>query len=533
VAVVTSALSIERAAAASGKPAVASERATMMHDAVIIGAGHNGLVAAAYLARAGRSVLVVERRELAGGACVSEHPWPGWTVSTASYVCSLLHPDIISELDLKAYGYQAYRKDPSSFTVLGDGRSLVLGRDRQANRREIAAWSQADVDGYERCDAAIVEHAAELFNAMNDDEPRFERLSGAAQSMFLGSAATFVERYIETPVLQAAIASEGIIGTFAGPRDAGTGYVMAHHFAGRALGVQGAWGYVRGGMGSISAALAAVATKQGAQVRTGAAVSTLLVDGGRAAGVALEDGTEIRSRAVLSNADPRTTFARLVPSGTLDAEFLKKVSDWRDEGSSLKLNLALGELPRFAGRSLNGDGMRQPGSATIHITPDIDYLQRAFQDAAAGLPSREPFLECFLQTPSDPSLAPPGKHLLSIFAQYFPYNRSDGPWTSSKRETAADLIVETLGRYAPNVPAAVEERQILAPPDLEDRFNLPRGHIFHGELLPGQIFEKRFAVRTPLPGLYLCGSGTHPGGCVSGIPGWRGARACLQDLAHV
>lgn len=503
-----------------------------MHDAVIIGGGHNGLVAAAYLAKAGRSVIVLERRELVGGACVSEHPWPGWTVSTASYVCSLLHPDIIAELDLAGYGYQAYRKHPSSFTVLRDGRSLVLGRDREANRREIAAWSKADADGYERCDAAIVVCAGELFDAMNDDEPRFDRLSSAARSMFLGSAAEFVERYIETPVLQAAIASEGIIGTLAGPRDAGTGYVMAHHFAGRAMGVQGAWGYVRGGMGSISSALAAVATKFGASIRTGAAVSTLLMDGQRAAGVVLEDGTEIRGRAVLSNADPRTTFARLAPSGTLDAAFLKKVSSWRDHGSSLKLNLALGELPTFTCGSVNGEGMRQPGSATIHITPDIDYLQKAYEDAAAGKPSSEPFLECFLQTPSDPSLAPPGKHLLSIFAQYFPYTRADGPWTDAKRAAAADVIVETLGRYAPNVPAAVEARQILAPPDLEERFNLPRGHIFHGELLPDQIFEKRFAARTPLQGLYLCGSGTHPGGCVSGIPGWRGARACLDDLAH-
>ncbi len=500
----------------------------MKYDAVVIGAGHNGLVAAAYLSKAGQRVLVLERSEVVGGAAVSEHPWKGWTVSSASYVCSLLHPDIIEGLELKRHGYEATLKNPASFNALRDGRSLLISRDRAANAREIAKFSQADVAGFERLDETLTRHAAELFEHLNDDEPRFASLSAETQRMFLGSAAEFAERYLETPVLQAAIATDGIIGTFAGPRDPGTGYVLAHHYAGRAFGIQGAWGYVRGGMGTISNAIAAAARGYGGEIRTGAPVHAVRIERGHATGVVLDEGTEIESHAVLSNADPKTTFLRLVPDGTFEPDFMQRVQGWQDEGCTIKLNLALGELPVFTARPTHEAGPQH--NATIHIAPDMDYIQRAYEEAKRGEPASEPFLEMYLQSPNDPSIAPPGKHLLSIFAQYFPYHRADGEWTPEKKRAAEDSIIATLAQYAPNVPDAIEGRQLFTPPDLESRFGLPRGHIFHGELLPGQIFEDRFSTKTPLAGLFLCGSGAHPGGCVSGIPGWRAARALLRDL---
>ncbi len=500
----------------------------MKYDAIVVGAGHNGLVAAAYLAKAGLATLVLERSEVIGGAAVSEHPWPGWTVSAASYVVSLLHPDIVHDLELESHGYHAYLKNPSSFTATLDGRSLLLSRDREQTAREVGAFSRSDVSGLASLDELLCRYAREIYDSFFDADPRFDRLSPQAQAMFRGSAAEFTEHYIETPMLAAAIANDGIVGTFEGPRNPGTGYVLAHHYAGRAMGIQGAWGYVRGGMGSISAAIASSARQSGAQIRTSAAVASLLVRNRRAAGVVLADGTEIEAEAVLSNADPLTTFLRLVPRSALDADFINRVEQWRCDGPSLKLNLALGELPNFTCRpGLAADGHL---NATIHIAPDIDYLQRAYEEAAGGLPSSEPMLEIFLQTPSDPTLAPPGKHLLSIFAQYYPYARTDGAWSDERRQMAAENIIRIIGLYAPNVPKAVEGMQLFTPADLEKRFGLPKGHIFHGELLPGQIFEDRFSVKTPLARLYLCGSGTHPGGCVSGAPGVRGARALLKDL---
>ncbi len=502
------------------------------YDAIVVGAGHNGLVAAAYLAKAGLSVLVLERRDVLGGAAVSEAVWPGWTVSTASYVCSLLHPRIIAELQLKSYGYEAYAKDPASFTPLPDGRSLLLSRDPAENAREIAAFEPADVAGFAAFEAEATGLGSALFDAFEAEDPATVRFDDPTNAAFAGSAAALVERFVGTPVLQATLATDGLIGTDAGPYDAGTGYVLAHHYAGRALGTQGAWGFVHGGMGSISRALGLAARIAGCAFQTNAPVARILIRDGAVYGVALENGTEFEAPLVLSNATPHTTFATLLDTGDVPAAVRVKLATWRSDGCSLKLNLALGELPDFTARP--GNATAAPHHrATVHVAPSLKYLQTAHDEAHAYGASREPMLECFMQTPTDPSLAPAGKHLLSIFAQYYPYERSDGPWDRSKRDAAEKSIVNTLARYAPNLPNAIEAVQLLAPPDLEERFGLYRGHIFHGELLPGQILSDRFTVRTGIEGLLLCGSGASPGGCVSGIPGFHAARVALAGTVSV
>ena len=481
-------------------------------------------------------MAVFEQRGILGGAAVSETGvWPGYTLSTASYVCSLLDPWLVEELELRSRGLEYYRKDPYAFTPLLDGRSLLLGTNSAKNADEIAAFDRRDVAGF----AAYVERTDRLgralFETFSDDRPRFGRFDAETQALLRGSAAELVERYISTPVLQAELVNDGLIGTYLGPRDAGTGYVLAHHLAGRLLGTQGSWAFVNGGMGSVSRALAAAAVAYGAEIFCGADVSRILIEKGRACGVECAttefsgaDTFRVRARAVVSNAHPRTTFLDLLDSTALDSEFVASVKAWKSIGASLKLNLALGELPNFTCRP--GTNVQPHHRATIHVAPSIDYLQKAYEDAREIGESAEPLIECFLQTPTDTSLAPAGKHILSIFAQYFPYDRADG-WSDEKRDAAADKIVAILARYAPNLPNAIEQRQVLAAPDLEERFGLIGGHIFHGELLPGQIYEERFPTATPVPNLYLCGSGAHPGGCVSGFPGKRAAKTVLREFS--
>jgi phytoene dehydrogenase-like protein len=471
--------------------------------------------------------IVLERRDVLGGAAVTEPVWPGYKVSLASYVCSLLDPQVVADLDLAAHGYHAYRKDPASFTPLVGGRSLLLGSDDAANAREIAAFDPGDVAGFAAFDAEAARLGSALFESFADDVPSFARFPAATRTTLEGSVADLVERYVRTPVLQATLATDGLIGTGAGPRDRGTAYVLAHHYAGRALGVQGAWGFVRGGMGAISTAAAGAARAAGATLRTGCVVERIALSDGRAARIELRDGTAITARAILVNADPKTLFLRLLDAGDVPTELHARAAAWRSNGMSLKINLALGELPDFHARP--GTNEQPHHRATIHVAPSIDFLQQAYDDARQLGTSREPMLECFMQTPTDPSLAPPGKHILSIFAQYFPYDRTDRPWQAADRDAIADRIVAQLAAYAPNIPGAIEHRQVLAPPDLEATLGLWGGHIFHGELLPDQIYEQRFGVRAGIDGLYLCGSGTHPGGCVSGFPGRRAAAAVIAD----
>ena len=497
------------------------------YDALVIGSGHNGLAAAALLSDAGLRVAILERSDRIGGATVSERDrWPGYTISAASYVCSLLDPWLIERLDLRAHGYDAYRKDPASFTPLLDGRSLLLGADEEQNAEEIARFDPADIAGFAAFDREATALGSALFERFADMEPRFDRFDAQVRAALEGSVAALVERHVRTPVLQATLATDGLIGTYRGPFDAGTGYVLAHHYAGRAFGVQGAWGFVRGGMGAISQALLSAAQARGARAFTDANVTRFLLDGDRVVGAVTEDGREFRAHTVLSNAHPVTTYRDLLGEEHLDDATKGALARWQSVGPALKLNLALGELPNFSARP--GTTLQPHHRATIHVAPDLAFLQRAHDDARRTGESEEPMLECFMQTPTDPSLAPPGKHILSIFAQYFPADRPGG-WDTARRDAAAAKIVAQLARYAPNIPNAIEARQLMVASDLEERFGLIGGHIFHGELLPGQIFERRFGVRSPIAGLYLCGSGTHPGGCVSGFPGRRAAQAVLAD----
>ena len=500
-------------------------------DVAIIGSGHNGLACAALLAKAGLRVVVCERLDRLGGATVSDTDlWPGYTVSAASYVCSLLDPWLVSELDLGSHGYSVYRKDPASFTPMQDGRSLLLGANDELNAREIGNFDPDDFVGFHAFEAEAMRLGSLLFDTFADPEPNFERFDSETQALLRGSAADLVERYVKTPVLQATLATDGLIGTNRGPRDAGTGYVLAHHYAGRALGTQGAWGYVRGGMGGVSQALASSARSLGVEILTNASVARIIIRDNRARGLILEDGREIHARTIASNAHPRTTLLGLAAGAEMPSWLRDKIVLWRTSGSSLKLNLALGELPNFTARP--GFHAQPHHRATIHVAPSLDYLQKAYEDGRSDGASEAPMLECFMQTPTEPSLAPPGKHILSIFAQYFPYDRYDR-WSTEARDAITKIVIDTLALYAPNIPDAIEAQQLLAPPDLESRFGLVGGNIFHGELLPGQIFEHRFNVRTPIDGLYLCGSGTHPGGCVSGFPGRRAAQAIVHDIISV
>jgi phytoene dehydrogenase-like protein len=368
-----------------------------------------------------------------------------------------------------------------------------------------------------------------LFESFADAEPSFERFDATTQATLRGSAAELVERFVRTPVLQATLATDGLIGTGRGPRDPGTAYVLAHHYAGRALGAQGAWGFVRGGMGAVASAIAGAARAHGAELCVDSPVERIAVRDGRATAIELRDGRRVTADAILVGADPQTTFLHLLDRSDVPPALYTKAVNWDVNGVAFKLNLALDELPNFQARP--GMTPQPHHRATIHVAPSIAYLQQAFSDAQRLGVSREPMLECFMQTPTDATLAPPGKHILSVFAQYYPYNRTDRPWRAQDREDIADTIVATLARYAPNIPSAIEHRQMLAAPDLERLIGLPGGHIFHGELLPDQIFEHRFPMRTGIAGLYLCGSGTHPGGCVSGFPGRRAASAVIDDLA--
>ncbi len=508
-----------------------------MYDAIVIGAGHNGLVCANYLARTGLKVLVAERTDRIGGACVTEELFPGFRISTASYSLSLLLPQIVDELGLDL---DVRIKEPELFAPYDGGGGLVLWRDPAKRREALEEISRADADAMVRWDDMWEQAAQRLRPLLTYPATRKQALRAFRnpnyekffKKVVESSIAELCDEFFESELIKGLMASQGIIGSAAGPRTPGTGYIYLHHAFGEAAGQSGAWGFVRGGMGAITTALADVLRAAGGEIRTEAeVVKVKLDDRRRAAGVVLASGEEIDAPVVLSNATPQTSLGFLADAH-LPPEFVEDIELTPTAGTVVKVNCALGGLPKFTGM---GDGSK-PGpehTGTITISPSVDYLEDAARIASKGQPSPNMFCEAWIQTASEPELAPEGKHTLSVFAQYAPYDLADGRW-AERREQIGDMVIATLERYAPGLSDLIEGRLVLGPPDLEERFGLTGGNIFHGELLPEWLFDRRPAstwhrYRTPLPGFYMCGSGTHPGGGVCGAPGRNAARTVLED----
>ncbi len=522
------------------------------YDVIVIGGGHNGLVNAAYLARAGRRVLVLEQRHVLGGAAVSEQVVPGFTFSVFSYVVSLLRPEIVRELDLPRHGLEILPLD-GTFTPMPDGNYLWRMSDHFRTLREIARHSRADAEAYDEYGRSMVEMARFVKPMLGLTPPdptslhprgladlasmlsRFRALSSADQlaqlQLMTMGAVDFLDRWFETDVLKATMAASGIIGTFLGVRSPGTAYVLLHHYMGEIDGAFRAWGLPRGGTGGISNSLAAAAREAGAEIRTGAAVERILVRSGRARGVVLRSGDEIEGRVISSSLDPRQTFERLTGLEHLPDEFAADVRRYRYRGSSGKVNLALDGLPDFT--CLPGRGPHLRGA--ISISPGVDYMERAYDDAKYGRFSRRPYIDIVIPSLTDPSVAPPGKHVMSCFVQYAPYHLRESTW-DEERERFGDTVVATIAEYAPNLPRLVVGRQVLTPLDIERMVGLSEGNIFQGELTLEQLFFLRPApgwaqYRTPIRDLYMCGSATHPGGGIMGAPGRNAARRILAETA--
>ena len=535
-------------------------------DCIVIGGGHNGLIAAAYLAKAGRSVCVLERRRVLGGCAATEEVWPGYRVSIGAYVISLLLPEIVRDLRLTRRGLAILPRDPSSFTPLADGRCLLLGQDMPRNQREIARFSRRDAEAFPAYDAFLdrVARAVEPALAATAPNPfppprgrrlgvrarlrdaaRLRRLRArlgrlgsdlpAALELLTGAARPILERWFETEALRATLATDAVIGAFAAPSTPGSAYVLLHHAMGRAGGARGVWGYVRGGMGGLADALEAVCSDLGVETRREADVRRILTAGRAVRGVELSDGSTVEAPVVASSVDAHRTFRALLEPDDLPGEFLESIARIDYSSASAKINLALAEPPDF--RCLPSRGIAPHHRGTIHICETLDYLERAHADARAGRPSAEPVLEITLPTSLDATIAPPGKHVLSIFAQYAPYALAGGARWDDVKEPFADRCIELLARYAPNVPGAVEHRQVLSPVDLERTFGLTGGNIMQGAMTPSQLFFLRPAPgwadhRTPIRGLYLCGAASHPGGGVMGACGRNAAGEILRDLGQ-
>jgi phytoene dehydrogenase-like protein len=518
------------------------------YDAIVIGGGHNGLVAAAYLARAGRKVLVLEKRHVLGGAAVTEEVFPGFRFSVFSYVVSLLRPEIIRDLDLPKHGLQILPLE-STVTPLDNGDYLASWADPDESRRELCRHSPRDADAMPVF-GRLMHHMARAVKpilGMVPPDPASLAPSDLRAMLRLGkhfrslgaerfhalyklmtmSSADYLDEWFEFDALKATKSASGIIGTFLGPRSPGSAYVLLHHYMGEIDGAFRAWGFQKGGTGAISNAIADAARSFGAEIRTEAPVSQVIVKDGRATGVALESGEEIVANDVVSGLDPHRTLTQLIDERELPSGLKESLRRYRYRGSSGKVNLALDGLPEFTCMPGYGPHMR----GAFSISPSLDYLERAYDDAKYGEFSRHPYMDIVIPSMIDPGMAPPGKHVMSVFVQYAPYHLNGG-WTDEKREAFGDTVLDTLSHYIPNLKSIVLHRQVLTPLDIERITGLTEGNIFQGELALHQLFFMRPApewarYRTPVRNYWQCGAGTHPGGGIMGASGRLAAREML------
>jgi phytoene dehydrogenase-like protein len=530
-----------------------------MRDAIIIGGGHNGLVCAFYLARAGLKVTVLERRTVVGGAAVTEEFHPGFRNSVAAYTVSLLNPKVIGDMNLAGHGLRIVERPLSNFLPLDDTRYLKLGAGRTAS--EVARFSQRDAERLEDYNRHL-DSAAELLRELVLQTPpnrvqgswlaalpelikagklgnRMRGLSLATQrellDLFTKSAGDYLDGWFESAPIKAAYGFDSVVGNYASPYTPGSAYVLLHHVFGEVNGKKGAWGHAIGGMGAITQAMARAAQAQGVEIRTGCGVEEVLLDKGRACGVVTAGGERLDARVVVSNLNPRLLYTRLVDPGALPGDFLRRMQAWRCGSGTFRMNVALSELPSFS--CLPGKEAAEHHGSGIIIAPNLQYMERAYHEARAHGWSREPIVELLIPSTLDPSLAPPGQHVASLFCQHVAPQLPDGASWDAHREEVADLMISTVDRYAPNFKRSVLGRQIMSPLDLERTFGLVGGDIFHGALGLDQLFAARPMLghadyRGPVPGLYTCGSGTHPGGGVTGAPGHNAAREVLRDVAR-
>ena len=529
--------------------------ASRRYDAAIIGGGHNGLVCAAYLAAAGLKVVVLERRGVVGGAAVTEEFHPGFRNSVASYTVSLLNPKIIRDLDLTSHGLRIVERKLSNFLPTSDGRYLIVAGER--THSEVAKFSTKDaarLDDY----AASLDRVAEILRSLALQTPpnvvegdwraalpellRAGRIGrGLAKlpmearrdllMLFTSSAGDFLNRWFESDPIKAVYGFDGIVGTYASPYAPGTAYVLLHHVFGEVNGKKGAWGHAVGGMGAITQAMAKVAAGRGVDISVNSPVRQVTVQNGRAVGVVTEAGEIIRAAAVISNVNPKLLYGELMDASVLPAEFRARIEGWRCGSGTFRMNVALSELPQFTCLPDAGDHH----TAGIILGPTLSYMERAFFDARLHGWSKQPIIEMVIPSTLDDSLAPPGCHVASLFCQHVAPQLPNGESWDDKRETVADLMIDTVNSYAPNFKASVLGRQILSPLDLERIFGLTDGDIFHGAMSLDQMFSARPMLghgnyRGPLRGLYMCGSGTHPGGGVTGAPGHNAAREIIGDF---
>jgi phytoene dehydrogenase-like protein len=520
------------------------------YDVIVIGGGHNGLVNAAYLAKAGKKVLALERRHVLGGAAVTEEIIPGFLFSECSYVVSLLRPEIIRELDLPRHGLEILPLD-GTFTPMLNGDYLWRMNDHARTQREIRRHSRLDAEAYDEFSKMMTPMCrfVKPMLSMIPPDPttlnprdlkqlhfmlqRFRSLSSDERytliQLMTMSAADFLDQWFETDALKATMSASGIIGTFLGIRSPGTAYVLLHHYMGEIDGAFRSWGFSRGGTGAISNAIGAAAREAGVEIRTQAAVDKILVKNGRAAGVVLKSGEEISATVVSSSVDPHLTFEKFLQPNELPSDFLEGVRRYKYRGSSGKVNIALDGLPEF--KVMPGTGAHLRGA--ISISPGVEYMERAYDDAKYGNFSRRPYIDMVIPSLTDPSVAPPGKHVLSCFVQYAPYKLAQGTW-DDQREAFGDTVVNTIAEHAPNIKKLIIGRQVLTPLDLEREFGLTQGNIFQGELSLEQLFFLRPVpgwayYRTPIDNLYMCGSATHPGGGIMGAPGRIASQVILKE----